>query len=118
MPSRPDKDMLKALEAFDAAAEQLARVVEATRESNGQFAAAYRAGESVLASLQLARSTTLRTNLAEAIEDMEVARRRARGHVLMVGRGKGENVTELARALGISRQLAYRSMDDVDVPDR
>jgi hypothetical protein len=117
MPSRPDKDMLKALEAFDAAAEQLARVVEETRKSNSRFTAAYHAGESVLASLQLARSTAMRIGLAEAIEDMEMARRRARGHLLLVGRGDGENVTALARALGISRQLAYRSMDDVSPPE-
>jgi hypothetical protein len=53
-------------------------------------------------------------SVAEAIEDLQTARRWARGHVLIVGRSRGEGVTELADALGISRQLAHRNMDELE----
>jgi len=51
-----------------------------------------------------------RREFAEAMDAFETTRRRLRIAVLQLGSERGESITAMAKALGISRQLAHRLM--------
>ena len=49
-----------------------------------------------------------------AVRRAQAAQKRARGLLLMAGRDKGESVVEMTRLLGVSRQLGYESIAEVE----
>lgn len=46
--------------------------------------------------------------MTEAIEDFEAARHQLRLALMVVGSGEGASISDVARVLGISRQLGAR----------
>ncbi|HUO49676.1 MAG TPA: helix-turn-helix domain-containing protein [Acidimicrobiales bacterium] len=78
------------------------------------FIAMLRQGESVGEVLLGTDASSSRKEFARAMADFESARHRLRVAVLQLGQEQGESIAELARALGISRQLAYRLLAEAE----
>lgn len=58
--------------------------------------------------IQQAYGSIVRPELTDALEEFEAARHRARLAMFRLGIEQGSSISEIGRALGISRQLASR----------
>ena len=67
-----------------------------------------RLGSSTIERVELVRFADKRERLAAALEAFEVSRRRARVALIAVAEDEGSTISEVARTLGLSRQLLSR----------
>jgi hypothetical protein len=96
--------------AYQKATLQLRAMLEDVDAGLDIFVDLIRADESVSALLFGTGASSSRRDFAQAMADFEVTRRRLRRDLLQFGAERGESIADMAKALGISRQLAYRQL--------
>jgi hypothetical protein len=72
------------------------------------------AGEPAIDAARGTSIPTRRRQVTESIEEFEAARHRLRLALMAVGREEGASISDVGRALGISRQLASRLSAEAD----
>jgi hypothetical protein len=97
----------------------LRTILEDVEAGLDSFAELIGSGEMTVAELLLlSEASGRRGDYARAMEQFEESRRRLRVAVLRYGIEQGDSVADLARALGISRQLAYRHLDSANADEQ
>ncbi len=109
-------------EPRDAYTDTLRDALEAMRHTREQLRAAevtYRRairaldeGHQVGDILDLVAAAATRTNLNEALRNLELSRHRARLATFVLGQAEGVSLSELGRKIGVSRQLASRYAEE------
>jgi hypothetical protein len=104
------QQVLKAVTDYQRATRHLRTLLGEVDTGLHTFVALVKSDEAVAALLLGADAASRRREFAQAMTDFENARRRLRIAVLRLGEEQGESVADMAKALGISRQLAYRHL--------
>jgi hypothetical protein len=118
MASPVDRRLITSLDEFEAALHEVTEATEHVRSVVRQFRGALLEGDSVIGSLERSLPTPNDPRLAQAVKRAQAAQKRARGLLLMSGRERGESVVEMTRLLGVSRQLGYESIAEVEKPEQ
>ena len=106
--------LLKAIRAYQDATAEVRALLDEVDQGLGVFAELLESGEPVAALLGGGEASASRRQFVKAMTDFETARRRLRIAVITLGVEQGESMADLARSLGISRQLAYRLQAEDD----
>lgn len=99
-------DLVEAATALEQLLTRSASVAEAVTD------AVFRDQVEVLAALRDAGEPAAHRELSQALDAFHVARRHFRVELLRLGLDQGHTVSDLARALGVSRQFATRLLED------
>jgi len=105
---RASKRLEKARELLVERADELSVALEQFRSATCAGIELSRQGVSLLDGLDETGGPSVRTNLNMALDAMEGARREVRAAMIGVAIEEGMTVGQLAKALGLSRQLLYR----------
>jgi len=100
--------VLEAVASYQQATRRLRALLDGVDSGLDVFTAMIEGGDSAAAVLLGTDASASRHEFAAAMAAFEVSRRRLRVAVLRLGQKEGEGVADLAKALGISRQLAYK----------
>ena len=103
-----------AAKAYQRATRRLRAHLDEVDEGLVVFVEMMRQGESAAAVLTGTDASRRRRELADSFDDFEAAKKRLRLCVLRLSQEQGDSVADVARALGISRQLAYRLLAEGD----
>ena len=90
------------------ASKDLRRVLLRYEKTSAEIAARVERGESGTDALKTAQGPLRRREVTDAVEKFEAARHRVRLAMFVLAGEEGVSASELARQLGISRQLASR----------
>jgi hypothetical protein len=71
-------------------------------------------GTPAVEALESVNASVVRQELASAVEEFETSRYKVRLAFIAVALDQGANMSEIARALGVSRQLVSRMAADID----
>lgn len=112
--SRKEQQVLKAVAAYREAIRKLRGLLDYIDISLDIFVALLEGQESVADLLLGTEASSRRSEFMEAMTEFEDKRRRLRVAVLDLGAEQGESMAAVAKALGISRQLASRLMSARD----
>ena len=104
------QQLMTAVTAYQKATRRLRSLLADVDDGLETFVALIRADAQVAAVLLGTGASSSRHEFTEAMTDFEQTRRRLRTALLRLGSERGESVADMARALGISRQLAYRHL--------
>jgi len=74
-------------------------------------------GELTVDALRNLDAPISRRTLTESMEEFESARRQMRVAILALSLSQGSSISDVAKVLGISRQLASRLAADIEPPD-
>ncbi|HYA69096.1 MAG TPA: hypothetical protein VED63_10225 [Acidimicrobiales bacterium] len=108
MPTKRDR-LVREIRGLMSASDALSDVLERYKAANATLIDRVKAGESVLEALDGLQVPMRRhRELTETLEEFEAARHRVRRSLIALSTSQGASLSELARKLGISRQLASR----------
>jgi len=102
------------LRALSAAVERLRAVLQRFDRAGLKLAAHIEGGANLVAALDHLDGRVRRTEVTEAIDEFEAARHQVRLAMFGLAKEQGSSLSEVARALGISRQLASRQAAETD----
>jgi ABC-type transporter Mla subunit MlaD len=100
------------------AAEELRRLLQDYKRVTNRFARRVKGGEGVVDAVEALGATDMRPTVTNALDDFEAARHRTRLAMFELAREEGTSISEMARALRISRQLGSRLAKELDRPPR
>jgi response regulator of citrate/malate metabolism len=92
----------------------LRSVLEKYAKQNDRLRSRIQAGDHLGETLDQLQGAGTRLQMTEALEQFEVARHRVRLSMFALAEEQGMTISELARSLGISRQLASRLAAEAD----
>ena len=92
----------------------LRSVLEQFAKQNDRLRSHIEAGEDLGETLEQLSGAGARRQMTEALEQFEVARHRVRLSMFALAEEQGMTISEVARSLGISRQLASRLAAEAD----
>jgi len=101
-----DDDLLRAIAQANVVADRLRDVLERFAKSNGELTALIESGGSVRDALGIEVPQRRRRELTAALDDFEAARHQFRLAVFSRCLDEGASMSEIGRALGVSRQRA------------
>jgi hypothetical protein len=104
------QQVLRAVKNYQRATRHLRLLLEDVDAGLGTFMGLVKSEEAVAALLLGTQAASRRHEFAQAMADFEEGRRQLRVAILRHGAERGESIADMAKALGISRQLAYRHM--------
>jgi len=104
------QNVLRAVTDYQRATRHLRILLDDVDTGLDTFVALVKSNEAVAALLLGTQASARRLEFAQAMIDFEDSRRRLRVAVLRLGAERGESIADMAKALGISRQLAYRHL--------
>jgi len=104
------QQVFAAVTAYQKATRHLRARLEEVDRGLAAFVDLIRTDEPVAALLLGTGASSNRQQFAEAMNDFEETRRQLRTALLRLGAEREESIADMARALGISRQLAYRHL--------
>ena len=104
------QEVLAAVTAYRRATRDLRSHLDDVDAGLETFVSLLKKGLSVTGLLVSTDASARRLEFVDAMSEFEDNRRRLRVALLRLGAQHGESVADMARAVGISRQLAYRLM--------
>ena len=108
MPDEERKQALRQIELLRRRIEELGAVLKDLDESVVVLGKGIEAGSPIIEALEGVGGTLTLPAMLETFEEFHAARQELRVALLVIARGEGTTASELARTLGISRQLASR----------
>ncbi|HUI02308.1 MAG TPA: hypothetical protein VLZ77_02120 [Acidimicrobiales bacterium] len=112
--SRRTNRLLRDVEALVEATENLRNVMRGFARVNATMARRVGQGDDLVATLESLEGPLRRREVTEALDEFETARHRVRLSMFGVAEEQDASISEVARALGISRQLASRLAAEAD----
>jgi hypothetical protein len=112
--ARTRKKLLDAIEQLNECSRDLTDVLKRFERATSQLAGRVDKGEFIVDALRGVSGSMRRRELLEALESFEFARHRVRVGMFAVAIEEGTSLSEMSRALGVSRQLASRLGGEVE----
>ena len=107
MPSK-SKQLIDRFSDLEEAAEHVRTVLRRYNTASARVATLVDQGVRLVQALESLHGPVRRSEVTEALEEFEAARHRVRLAMFALAKEQGSSFSEVARALGISRQLASR----------
>ena len=107
MPSK-SKQLVHSFSELNEVAERLRAVLLRYNKASDQVATLVADGAHLVPALQSLGGPVRRSEVTDALDEFEAARHRVRLAMFALAKEQGARVSDVARALGISRQLASR----------
>jgi hypothetical protein len=108
MPARERKNALNQIELLRQRIEELSGVLNELDDAVGVLGRGIERGAPIIEALEEVGGTLTLPAMLHTFDDFHAARQDLRVALLVIARREGTTAGELARTLGISRQLAYR----------
>jgi hypothetical protein len=108
------QEALAAVKSYQEATRKLKGLLGGVELGLDILASSIRAGDSAMSVLRRTDASSSRQGATQTMTEFEDARRRLRIAILRFGQAQGDSVADLAEAIGISRQLAYRMLGQAD----
>jgi hypothetical protein len=112
--SRRTNKLLRDVEVLVDATEHLRDVMRVFARVNTSLAKRIGQGDDLVSTLEHLQGSQRRREVTDALEEFESARHRVRLSMFTVAEEQEASISEVARALGISRQLASRLAAEAD----
>lgn len=116
MPST-SKQLVRRMAELNEATEHVRTVLLRYHKVSSRVATLVDQGSDLVATLQSLGGPTQRSEVTEALGEFEAARHRVRLAMFALAKDQGSTMSDLGRALGISRQLASRLAAEVENAD-
>jgi len=107
VPSK-SKQLVRRLSELNEVAEHLHTVLRRYSKASASVATLVDQGTHLVPALESLHGPVRRSEVTEALEEFEAARHRVRLAMFALAKEQGSSFSDVARALGISRQLASR----------
>ena len=107
VPSK-SKQLVHSFSELNEVAERLRAVLLRYNKASDQVATLVAEGAHLVPALQSLGGPVRRSEVTDALEEFEAARHRVRLAMFALAKEQGSSFSDVARALGISRQLASR----------
>jgi len=107
VPSK-SKQLIDRFSDLDEAAEHVRTVLQRYNKASARVATLVDQGVHLVPALESLEGPVRRSEVTEALEEFEAARHRVRLAMFALAKEQGSSFSDVARALGISRQLASR----------
>jgi hypothetical protein len=107
VPSK-SKQLVRRLSELNEAAEHLRTVLRRYNKASANVATLVDQGVHLVSALERLDGPVRRSEVTEVLEEFEAARHRVRLAMFALATEQGSSFSDVARALGISRQLASR----------
>jgi len=105
--------VLRAVTDYQQATRRLRTLLGDVDDGLQTFVTLVESDEVIAALLLDTEAAARRHEFTQAMDAFETTRRQLRVALLRYGAEQGESITDMAQALGISRQLAYRHMAEM-----
>jgi len=112
--SRRTNRLIRDVEVLVDAIEHLRTVMRGFARLNASLARRVDDGEELVSALERLNGPLRRREVTDALEEFEAARHRVRLSMFGVAEEQDASISEVARGLGISRQLASRLAAEAD----
>jgi len=112
--SKKSKRVVRAASELVDATEALRRVLLHYEAVTADLIARVERGDEMVDAIVGVNGATKRTEVTEAIDAFEAARHRVRVAMVAAALDQGASASEVARALGFSRQLASRLVAEIE----
>jgi hypothetical protein len=106
------QEVLAGIKGYQRATRKLRGLLDGVDFGLDILTSALRDGDSAISVLLRTDASSSRQEFMQTMDDFETSRRTLRVAILRLGQEQGNGVAELAKALGISRQLAYRILGE------
>jgi len=116
--SRRTNRLLRDVGVLVDATEHLRNVMRGFARVNASMARRVEKGDDLVSTLESLQGPLRRREVTDALEEFEAARHRVRLSMFGVAQEQEASISEVARALGISRQLASRLAAEADGDQR
>jgi hypothetical protein len=110
--------LVREIDGLIESAEQLRKLLQEYKKVSARLARLVEAGEPVVDAIERIGSTTMRPAVTDAIDALEAARHRTRLALFDLSAEEGSSISEMSRALRISRQLGSRIAKELETRPR